>query len=99
LRNRLKGVSDDAVAIHSLDNATDPVGSTFIVTENTFEACQGIKVLGAKNVTVSHNVFTRTIRNPIEIKIPFAGTEGNTQYCSVQILLVEHRGYEYTGGS
>jgi hypothetical protein len=21
------------------------------------------------------------------------------QYCSAQILLVEHRGYEYTGGS
>ena len=24
---------------------------------------------------------------------------GHTQYCSAQILLVEHRGYEYTRGS
>jgi len=27
------------------------------------------------------------------------GKWGNSQYCSVQILLVERRGYEYTGGS
>ena len=83
--NNFQSVTDDAVALHGLDNATDPVGSTFVVTNNTFDACQGVKVLGAKNVTVAHNVFTRTIRNPIEIKIPFTGTEGNTPMFNIDV--------------
>ena len=76
--NHFKNVSDDAVALHTLDSAT-VLGSGYIVTENTFEACQGVKILGAKNFTVSRNTFKRMIRTPIDIRVPFTGgTEGNT---------------------
>ena len=32
----------------------------------------------------------------VDHRLGNAGRKGQTQYCSAQILLVEHRGYEYT---
>lgn len=82
--NVLRRVSDDSVALHALDALPVP-GSGFVVANNTFEECQGIKILGAKNVTVTGNVFRRTIRNPIDIFLPNVGVEGNTPQFSVSV--------------
>lgn len=82
--NTLRRVADDCVALHSLDAATTP-SSGFVVSNNTFEGCQGIKILGAKTVTISNNVFRRTLRNPIEIRAPGSGTEGNTPQFAINI--------------
>ena len=82
--NVFRRVSDDAVALHALDALALP-GSGFIVANNTFEECQGIKILGAKNAIVNGNVFRRTLRNPIEIHLPATGIEGNTPQFSIAV--------------
>lgn len=83
--NTLRRVADDAVALHSLDAATTP-GSGFVVANNTFEACQGIKVLGAKALTITGNVLRRCMRGPIDVRLPATGSEGNTPVLFVQIV-------------
>jgi hypothetical protein len=82
--NVLRRVADDAVALHALDASTPP-SSGMIVSNNTFEACQGIKVLGAKTLTISGNVFRRTIRNPIDVRLPGSSVEGNTPQFAITI--------------
>jgi hypothetical protein len=82
--NRLKSVADDCVVLTSSDSAT-LVGSGFIISNNTFEACQGIKILGAKTAVISNNVFKRMLRAAIYINIPNSGTTGNTPQFSLNI--------------
>lgn len=82
--NILKRVTDDAIAVHSLDAATVP-GSGTIITNNTLEACQGIKVLGAKQLVVRNNVIRRSLRNPITVDIPDVGIEGNTPQFAIDV--------------
>ena len=82
--NRFKSVVDDCVALHSSDSAT-LVGSGFVVTNNTFEACQSIKILGAKTAVISNNVFKRMLRAAILVLLPNSGTEGNTPQFSLNI--------------
>jgi hypothetical protein len=83
--NTFKAVSDDAVALHSKDDFAETVPSGFVVSNNTFEQCQGIKVLGAKALNVTGNVFRRSLRSPINIEMPNTGTEGNTPQFSINI--------------
>lgn len=82
--NTLRKVTDDAIAVHSLDAATVP-GSATIITNNTLEACQGIKVLGAKQLIVRNNVIRRSLRNPITVDIPDTGIEGNTPQFAIDV--------------
>lgn len=82
--NILKRVADDAVALHSLDSASTP-GSGFIVSNNIFEACQGVKILGAKVAKVTNNTLRRCLRNPIKISLAGTGTEGNTPMFSIDV--------------
>ena len=82
--NTLKRVADDAIAVHSLDAASVP-GAATVITDNTLEACQGIKVLGAKNLVVRGNVIRRTLRNPIIVDIPNTGIEGNTPQFAIDV--------------
>jgi hypothetical protein len=77
-------VSDDSVALHSLDTSTTP-GSGFVITGNTFEACQGIRVLGAKSLKISDNVMRRTLRSPVYVRMASSGSEGNTTQFSIDI--------------
>lgn len=93
--NTLRRVADDSIALHSLDIASTP-SSGFVVSNNTFEGCQGIKILGAKTLTISNNVFRRTLRNPIRILCPNSGTEGNTPQFAISItgnVLMDSFGY------
>ena len=76
--NSLEAVIRCAIAVHSLDDATDPVGSTTVITGNTRDACQGHKGSRAKNLTIAHNVLPRTLRNPIVVDLPYTGVEGNS---------------------
>lgn len=82
--NNLKRVTDDAIAVHSLDAASVP-GSATIITDNTLESCQGIKVLGAKQLVVCNNVIQRSLRNPITVDIPNTGIEGNTPQFAINV--------------
>lgn len=82
--NILRRVMDDAIAVHSLDAATTP-SSGVVVSNNILEACQGIKLLGAKFASVTHNVIMRSVRNPIDIQIPGTGIEGNTPQFSIDV--------------
>jgi len=83
--NHFSRVADDAVALHSIDGRTSPVGSGFIVSGNTFEACQGVKILGAKVAKVVDNAFQRTIRAPILVASTSPLPEGNTPMFAIDI--------------
>lgn len=82
--NILKHVADDAIAVHSLDAATVPSSAT-VITDNILEACQGIKVLGAKQLIVRNNIIRRSLRSPISIELPATGIEGNTPQFSIDV--------------
>lgn len=80
-------VADDCVALHSRDDAPEAVlADAFVVTGNTMEASQGVKVLGAKNLIVSNNVFRRMLRSPLYIENDWPnGPEGNTAMFSIMV--------------
>ena len=97
--NVFKRVADDAVALHSLDTDSAipppagvsnwgavPTQSGLIVSGNTFEACQGIKILGAKVATVSGNTMRRMLRLPITVDSTINLPEGNTPVFCVSIV-------------
>ena len=83
--NRLKRVSDDAIAFHSIDGASR-ANSGVIITGNTLVACQGIKCLGAKRVVISNNTLHLNLRSPIVVAFDttFVG-EGSTPSLAVSI--------------
>lgn len=82
--NDFERVADDAIALHMLDASTAPVGSGAVVTGNTFEFCQGAKILGAKVLTVADNVWRRSIRLPLVISNNYE-LEGNTAVFAINI--------------
>lgn len=82
--NDFERVADDAIALHMLDASTAPVGSGAVVTGNTFEFCQGAKILGAKVLTVADNVWRRSIRLPLVISNNY-DLEGNTAVFAINI--------------
>lgn len=83
--NYLKNVSDDCIALHSEDGEVE-LSSNHVVTNNNIIGCQGIKILGGKNVVVSSNNLTLCIRNPIQIKMATTFlAEGSTQVYSVNV--------------
>jgi hypothetical protein len=94
--NLFVNVADDAVALHSVDSdstvggamdfSTVPVGDGFVVSDNAFEASQGITVLGAKNLTISGNTMRRMMRSPIRIANTSTLPEGNTPMFAINIV-------------
>lgn len=66
--NVFRAVCDSAISAHSM-NYSLPVPSGIVITNNVFEAGQGIDVLGAKQVTISGNKFFRTNRSPISVQV------------------------------
>jgi hypothetical protein len=83
--NTFKAVTDDCIAAHTY-NSDSPRAGGFIITGNTIEASQGIKVLGAKELVISNNVMRRTLRTPIHIETTGAANiEGQTNFLSINI--------------
>ncbi len=83
--NTFKAVTDDCIAAHAY-NADSPRAGSFIITNNTIEASQGIKVLGAKELIISNNVMRRMLRTPIHIETTGAANiEGQTNSLSINI--------------
>ncbi len=81
-----ENVADDVVAVSSLPDLDpyDHIGH--VISGNTFEQCQGFKLLGIKGCTITGNVFRRMIRNPIEAKMADAsGGEGLTPLWALNI--------------
>lgn len=94
--NQFHRVADDAVALHSVDStstvagsgvdwATAPVGSGFIVADNQFFACQGIKILGGKMVRVVGNTMRFMLRGAVLVANTSALPEGNTPMFAIDI--------------
>lgn len=86
LNNSAFNVSDDVVALHQSDagNPKNAIGN--IVSGNTFTQCQGLKALGAKALTVSGNIFRRSLRTPIFIRMAESGEpEGDTPAFNINI--------------
>ena len=86
--NLFKNVSDDAVALHSKDEdyPTAPMPSGFVVADNTFEGSQGVRVYGAKGLTVTGNTFRRPVGHALDIQLgTFSSAEGNTAIFAVNI--------------
>jgi hypothetical protein len=81
--NMMSYVSDDAIALHSLNTATIP-GAGFVVTGNTLDACQGIKILGAKIAVVKDNIIRRATRGPIDIELS-SSVEGTTPVFDIDV--------------
>ena len=85
--NTLKSVCDDAIAGHSYNNLL-PVPSGIVIANNVLEACQGIKVLGAKQVAISGNKISRSLRSPIHVSTPATANpvdEGDTNQFNINI--------------
>lgn len=82
--NDFERVADDAIALHMFDSSTPAPGAGLVVANNTFEFCQGIKILGAKVLAVHDNTFKRSIRLPIVIASDYDG-EGNTPMFSIDV--------------
>ena len=80
--NYAKNVSDDVVAVHSIDSSrtTDSI----VVEGNIFEHCQSMKFLGAKNLIVKGNIMRRCMRTALWISQDEA-TEGNTNMFNINI--------------
>lgn len=84
--NTFKSVTDDCIAAHAY-NVDSPRAGGFVITGNTMDACQGIKVLGAKEVVISNNVMRRTLRSPIHIETTGSSNiEGQTNTFSINII-------------
>lgn len=81
--NVLSNVSDDAIALHALNTAAIP-GAGFVVTGNTLDACQGIKILGAKMAIVKDNIIRRATRGPIDIELSNS-VEGTTPVFDIAV--------------
>lgn len=83
-------VADDAVSISQTDNEGDDgkkhLSESFVITGNTFEASQGIQISGTKNVVISNNVMTRSLRRPIVIH---NREMGNIYYTGIMNYLIE----------
>ena len=82
--NTLRRVTDDCIAVHSQDAVTTP-NSGVVISSNVIEACQGIKVMGAKSVSITNNVIRRSLRNPIDVLLPATGSEGNSPVFAVDV--------------
>jgi hypothetical protein len=83
--NTFKKVSDDAVALHSKDDFAQVVPSGFVVSNNTFEESQGIRVLGAKALSITGNVMRRMLRSPVNIEVGANVDEGNTPQFAINV--------------
>jgi hypothetical protein len=81
----LESVADDCIALHSVDSATAPPGSGFVVTNNVVTSCQNIKILGGKRVVVSGNTITRGTRGAINIGLVNNGPEGASPSLDVTV--------------
>lgn len=84
VHNHFVRVADDAIALHTLDASTVPTAQGIVVSNNTFEFCQGIKALGVKSIVIANNVMRRCIRMPMVISNNFT-LEGNTPMFDIQI--------------
>ena len=83
--NIFVSVSDDSVALHT-SNIAPTLGSGYVVSDNIFEACQGIKILGAKTASIKNNIIRRSLRSPIYIELSAANiTEGGTPVFDIDI--------------
>jgi parallel beta-helix repeat protein len=93
--NHFYRVLDDAVAIHTMDDSlakswsilgkTDIKGTTQIVSNNTFISCQGIKMLGGRNIIINDNIFQRSLRHAICFHNNDDGEEGHTNIYNISI--------------
>lgn len=83
--NNFKSVCDDCIAAHAY-NADSPRAGSFVITGNTIEASQGIKLLGAKEALISNNIIRRSLRSPIWIETTeSSNTEGQTNLLSILV--------------
>jgi hypothetical protein len=84
--NHFRRVADDAVAIHSRDDYGGVLAHGHVVDSNTFDMCQGIKVLGAKALSISDNVMIHMLRTPVEIMSEYdAFPEGNAAMFAIRV--------------
>lgn len=83
--NHFLRVADDAISLHSSDVDTNIVGHGFVVSDNTFEACQGPKILGAKALIFTGNILIRCIRHPLLVSSELETVEGNTPVFAITI--------------
>lgn len=76
--NHFYRVCDDAIALHTAygdilnywgeirdHKFNTTVGHSHIISNNNFDASQGIKILGAKNILITNNIFRRSIGHAI----------------------------------
>jgi hypothetical protein len=85
MHNEAKRVADDVVACHMQDAATAPLGQGLVIANNTFETCQGMKVLGARMANITGNIMRRTTRMPLVISNTY-DAEGNDAIFAINIL-------------
>lgn len=82
--NHFNNVSDDCIAVHTIDAETVPLSSV-IISNNVMNGCQGVKLLGGKNIIFTGNIMRRSLRRCLEITVPMTGIEGNSPMFNINI--------------
>lgn len=83
--NKLENCDDDAISLHTNDATSPPLRNRLVVLGNEITACNGIKVMGAKNCIISNNTLSRCYAYGIYVDFDPYFNQGNTPLHSIVI--------------
>jgi len=83
--NQIEMSGDDSISCHTNDSTTPPTRSGLVISNNSISDGPGIKVLGAKSVTISGNILRRSRQNGICVGFDPYFHQGNTPNFAIQI--------------
>jgi len=84
---KIENVSDDCVALHTLDGepSLDTLTGSYTVAFNDVVGSQSMKFLGGRSVSVFKNNFSRMIRGCIDVRNTSPDPEGNNPIGQISI--------------
>lgn len=77
--------NDDAISVHSSDNAPEPVRSGIVIANNRIRESQGISAMGGKSLLINGNVLQRIMGIGIRVQALSTGSQGQTAEFSIKI--------------
>lgn len=85
VNNNLENVDDDGISLHTLDADAPPLRQNLVVANNTITCCQGIKVLGAKTLSITGNTMRRMRGDAIYIGADSSYSQGDTPVVGIRV--------------
>jgi hypothetical protein len=84
--NQIEMSGDDSISAHTSDATVAPPRSGLVISNNSISDGPGIKVLGAKAVTITGNIIRRSRNNGIQVGFDAYFLQGNTPNFAIQII-------------